>query len=183
MIPICVRIDADDKRSFDALKLDGWREIEVLETYRGKPDAKHHDLIRRALDRDLLACIAIAEKAFTHDRLHADPNIPLAVATEAKAEWVRKCFADRSCAVFVYADPAIRGFIALKWIDDGALIDLIATNKPRQHICSRLVKHAMADLKPSYLRAGTQQKNQEGRLFYSALGMTCIKRQRTLHKP
>jgi hypothetical protein len=45
------------------------------------------------------------------------------------------------------------------------------------------VHHAMAELKPPYIRAGTQLANQEGRLFYSALGMTCIKRQRTFHKP
>lgn len=181
-MPLVVRIDADDKRSADNLMLDGWREIEVLETYRGKPDAKTHSLVRRAISGELSDCIKIARTQFHHDRLHADPMVRKAVADEAKEDWVAKCFADPTTTVFVHGHP-VDGFLAVKWIGDGLMIDLIATSAQRKRVGTKLVCHAMAELKPPYLRAGTQLANQEGRLFYAALGMTCIKRQRTFHKP
>jgi len=184
MIPTPARIDAEDIRTLEALKADGWREIEILETYRGKPAGKICWYARRAVPKDVEACVRIATKAFKYDRLHMDPKVSDKDAMQVKENWVRGCFSDPGCMIFVYNQPPVIGFLTCKWLsDDGLVVDLIATTAPRRGVCTGLIKHAMHELRPAYLKAGTQRANEDGRNFYNSLGMIRIKCQRTLHKP
>lgn len=186
----CARLDYEDICSAEALKEDGWREVEVLETWRRKASPldvsqlSGEAIIRRARPEDQHTVIWIAQTSFTHDRLHADWNIPSVEADQAKGEWVRKAFAGDADRIFVAEiDNHVVGFIICKVLDGYALIDLIAVDhRWRAHgIGSQLLTYALHHYGLD-MEAGTQERNKEGKGLYERLGFECVKKRRTFHK-
>lgn len=187
-LPLCVRIDASDTRSADNLKADGWREIEILETYLWKKvrlfGGDSHD-VSSAKPDDVDVCAKIAVKAFKHDRLHKDSFIPKEVADEAKDNWVRVAFTDRKKKIFVARSVTgeVIGFIIVGKTKGEAYVDLLAADPDYSGVGvgGRLLRHAMIAM-DSDMRAGTQADNKEASVLYKRNGFEIVKRQRTFHK-
>ena len=185
MQPKCVRIASDDLRSADALEADGWRFVEVLETWRRKMPWKtlrpQRVRIARKADRD--ACMAIASKAFVFDRLHADPAIPREVADEAKKEWVKAAFEDHE-KIFVHDAGTVLGFLITRPRDHTLVIDLIAVEPQVQWggVGTELVKACLGVPDYRYIEAGTQATNEPARRLYHTLNFRVVKTQKSFHK-
>jgi ribosomal protein S18 acetylase RimI-like enzyme len=192
-LPLCARIEADDTRSAAALRADGWREVEVLETWcRPLGQGNHWQWfvvdVRRSTPQDLLACQAIAARSFTTSRLHSDPQVPLDVAEQFKLDWIKRAFDEAPEDVFVHVEPThnkVDGFLICKAEMNAIRIDLIATDDSRRQkgTATRLVGWAI-DAYPGRpcIVAGTQERNGPARLFYQKRGFRVIRRQRTWHK-
>lgn len=201
-LPLCVRIDVDDSRSAENLKADGWRDIEILETWAGTIWKRQitdisldsvYPLGRRAVPEDMPACIDIARRAFIYDRLHADPQVPRELADQAKEDWVRRIFATDYMDTWIAEwDGKTAAFASLRhWRGDdrrdfGAVVDLIAVDPDckGRAIGQRLLRTTLDTVSDGFmhLRAGTQQSNGPARKMYRNLGMNIIYRQRTFHK-
>lgn len=189
-LPKCVRIEYADKRSAEALLEDGWREVEVLETWRRKAKPVDADRlkgqaeIRRAEKRDMNALIWIAQTSFVHDRLHSDNEICSAEADKAKGEWVRRAFSGDADRIFVAEyDDRVVGFVICKVIKGYSVIDLIAVDRRyREHgIGSQLLVYAIHHYGLD-MEAGTQERNKAGKELYKSLGFVCKGKRRTFHK-
>jgi ribosomal protein S18 acetylase RimI-like enzyme len=192
-LPLCIRIEADDTRSAEALRQDGWREVEVLETWcrplgQGNHWAWFVHGVRVAEPQDLLACQAIAAHSFVTSRLHSDPKVPLDVAEQFKLDWIKRSFEQTPQDVFVHLNPTtnkVDGFLICKPEINAIRIDLIGTDDSRRQggVATRLVGWAI-DTYPgrACIVAGTQERNGPARLFYQKRGFRVIKRQRTFHK-
>ena len=182
-LPLCVRIDHDDARSAAALQATGWRWIEVLLTYEcpsrhwlspaaEKPVASEHEAI-----------VNMVERSFTHDRLHADPEVSKEDADRAKRHWARDALEQRECFV-KRIDGRPVAFCSL--IVNGAKhrVDLICVDEHYRGrgIAKRLLTDVMSRYSPCGLVAGTQAKNEAARLLYEGLGMGVVRRQSTWHK-
>lgn len=191
-LPSCVRIDAEDVRSRDALVQDGWREVEILETWvrhRNGLWPKFVDNVRFAEPSDLLACQAIANTAFQFSRLHCDSTVAWEDANAFKREWVRKAFEEHIHDIFVHlspdADRRVDGFLICKPDTGTVRIDLIATAKERRvkGVAWQLVGFAHDwYAERNVMIAGTSQKNRDARMMYQKMGFRVVKTQRTLHK-
>lgn len=186
-LPLVCRISATDQRSADALRQDGWREVEVLETWRVNSPFNNriHKLIRPAKPSDNLICQKIASQAFLFDRLHMDPVVPSEVANDAKRAWVNGAFTSNLPNIFVYDDSFVKGFISMKVESNMAIIDLVAVD-PVHHgkgIGKALVCHAQTVYPHvNQVQAGTQEANTGGRALYASLGFAVVDRQRSFHK-
>jgi ribosomal protein S18 acetylase RimI-like enzyme len=186
-LPLCVRIDADDKRSSYELEQDGWREVEVLETWRiATPYSGYVGQgIEPAKQSDNLTCQRIAQQAFQYDRLHADPVVSEDDADDAKRAWVNSAFRDNLQNILVHRQGDVDGFLIVKPETAILIIDLIAIDPAYQGrgIAKSLIRAAHA-MHPNHqaLQAGTQERNEAGRRLYSSLGFVVVKRQRTFHK-
>lgn len=186
-LPLCIRIKATDQRSADALRQDGWREVEVLETWRANSPFNNriHKLIRPAKPSDNLVCQKIASQAFMYDRLHMDPCVSDDEANDAKRAWVNGAFTTNLPNLFVYDDSIVKGFISMKIETNMAIVDLVAVD-PVYHgkgIGRALVCHAQTVYPHiNQIQAGTQEINVAGRALYASLGFAVVDRQRTFHK-
>jgi hypothetical protein len=134
MQPLIVRIDADDIRSAEMLKKDGWREGDELTTYWrkspwfGKPvHALPHDGVRLGFEEDYPAVFKIAKKAFGRDK---EQWIRDTMRLELDKPW------KKPCALFVHEDykGRINGFVITKIEADATVIDLIGVSVPRKRI-------------------------------------------------
>lgn len=188
-LPLCARIDAEDTRSAAALTNDGWRDIEVLETWV-RPCSNWERIVtnvRTATLQDLLVCTAIATHAFRYDRLHADPEVTKDDADHAKAEWVGAALRERPHDCFVANDKegAVVGFLLCRPETTSFRIDLIAVHEAHRGagVASRLLGWAM-DVYPGRqcVVAATQERNVESRVFYQRRGFRIMKRERSFHK-
>jgi ribosomal protein S18 acetylase RimI-like enzyme len=181
MLPLCARIDADDTRSADALKADGWREIEVLQTWRSGVRAwrvNKRPYARRATHDDFNWIATLAADSFEHDRLHADRSVSREDADRAKGRWAGEAMADPDREVWVPVDSP-DGFLILR----GNVIDLVCvrTAGRRKGVAKRLIRSAIAG-KRIALQAGTQSTNIAAQRLYESLGMEIVRRQVTVHK-
>ncbi len=188
-LPLCVRIDADDKRSAEALRAADWREVEVLETWC-RPIGDWKSIVtgvRVADPTDMLACQKIAAGAFRSSRLHTDPKVSVDTAEEYKRDWVCRAFEQTPQDVFVHVNgkDKVDGFLICKPETNAVRIDLIATaDDARQKGVARNLIGWSHDCYPGrgVIVAGTQERNTAARQFYQKLGFRVIKRQRTFHK-
>lgn len=183
-LPLCVRIDADDSRSAQQLLADGWREIDVLETYvRAVDDFSVREdapSVSRATSDDADDCVTIANAAF---------------APKDKTEWVREAFGRKDRLVFVCRrNGEIVGFVIIRQEPATIVIDLIASKYPRRGIGEELIAgaewktpywraSAVRTIPHSQTRAGTNSTNEAARQFYRKLGFITDNRKRTFHKP
>lgn len=188
-LPLVVRIEASDARSADALLQDGWRPVEVLETW-SRPIGEWKRIVsavRTATPLDLLPCQHIAAGAFRYDRMHRDPLVPADDADEFKRQWICRAFESSIENVFVHLDPRdhVNGFLICKVDSRVVMVDLIAVaaNSRRQGVAGRLVGWAH-DYYPgrTEMFAGTQEDNDDARMTYQKLGFHIILRRRTFHK-
>ena len=193
-LPLCVRIDAEDQRSRQALLDDGWREIEVLETWETAIDYTHYmnlgfPTTDRFGDIKMEDFEKLAVESFTYDRLHADPDVSKEDADQAKRDWVRRVFATSGGHQRIFGYPGddgdLAGFLIVKVDADAVVIDLLAVaeSKRGRGIGRSLVSMALKQFpNRRFLRAGTQRTNEPAARFYASLGMRVVKTQRTLHK-
>lgn len=194
-LPSCTRIPYSDTDGRDRLLAEGWREIEVLETWHGEtPLAKVAIPLALALrpatlaDGEKLADLAVA--AFKFDRLHIDPMVDKNEANDAKRKWVYDALHDEDRRVTVAQLGASQyvGFLISKKISMNGkkhiLIDLLAVSPKAQRmsIGRCLVLSIAQSSGTRLLRAGTQEVNEPAKAFYASLGMKRIKRQRTFHR-
>ena len=184
-LPFCVRIDADDTRSAEQLKLDGWREgDDTLETYMRPHDLNGH-LTRDpppgacAKPEEVDVCIAIANDAFS---------------PKDKTAWVREAFERNDRHVFVKREGGeVVGFIITR-VDPGIMVvDLIASKYPRRGIGGYLIDAALwqtpywrtksgTTMPHTQVRAGTSSANSVARQFYTGLGFAPLHTRRTFFK-
>lgn len=179
-LPLCVRIDAADERSAINLKNDGWREIEVLETYRGTVAGQINYGITLAVPTDISWMQDLACEKFKLDRLHTDPIVPELDARQEKRAWVERAQYDADSIIWKYAEE--QGFLIARWDGDDFVIDLLCVANPRRGIATALIRHGMFCCVATHVRAGTQSMNEPGKALYKSLGMEIMKRQRTFHK-
>ena len=188
-LPSCVRIDASDMHSAVCLMDDGWREVEVLETWEREatpleefpcvPDA----LVREAREDDRPRCQWIASTSFTRDRLHADTKVNNATADLAKVQWVDHAFdGDADSILVIELEGDLVGFLVCQKINV-AIIDLIAIDKRHRKLGLATQLIAAAILRYGVvMRAGTQCNNRAGQAVYEKLGFKPVRMQRTYHK-
>jgi ribosomal protein S18 acetylase RimI-like enzyme len=187
-LPLCVRIDADDHRSAEALKQDGWREIEILEVWgndMSRCSGIVSPMIRSAKPTDNLPCQLIAQKACVFDRLHRDPKVKLTDADAFKREQVNAAFRGPLDDVLVFESGPVSGFVILEMEYIAFSIGLICVD-PAHHgkgIGKALIQTAMS-LRPhhSKIRAGTQSHNIPARSLYRSCELAVLERLRTFHK-
>lgn len=179
-LPQCTRIDFDDEAGRQKLFADGWREIEVLETWRGMAPRGVGVPVYRAEKPDIPRLQEIAAAVFTEDRLHKDPMVSKDDADAAKAKWVADAVMDPHRAVLIHGQP-IAGFLSY-FPGETVTIDLIAVHPEsrERHIGTSLLIAACHSAK--WVCAGTQSTNESARRLYSSLGMSVVLRQRTFHK-
>jgi ribosomal protein S18 acetylase RimI-like enzyme len=169
-----------------ALVHAGFREIETLVTYqRGPlPPPLVPAAVRAARDDDRDACMAIAARAFRHDRYHVDPAIDDEAADRLKARWVANAFAGRAAARLV-ADVGHGpvGFALGLTRGDAGLLDLIAVAPEAQGrgLGAALLAGFVAHYAGRATRAGTQEANRASCRLYERAGYAVVARDVTLH--
>ena len=203
MLPLVVRISDDDERSAEQLKLDGWREIEVLETWQHEAPQYFADdhLLTTPNDLDWPFIIRLVGEVEWQDRLHRDRAVLKTYADQAKVDWITaisKCPTRKTYALIrrdenTGPDPMwCGGFIAVWPGSEFDTIDLWAV-RPDYQIADaqpywwlgtsrQLLECAIVRSASKRLRAGTQETNIAARTCYERIGMKIMKRQRTFHK-
>jgi ribosomal protein S18 acetylase RimI-like enzyme len=194
-LPEMIRIDEQDWEERRKLLADGWREIEVLETWCTQPI--RYTFVRPAAAADLPEIARIAFESFTHDRLHKDPNVSDADASFSKVRTVLEAFASDKKKVFVSGGEKpgkrVSAFLVLepnRYDDDNpigtgvARVDLIAVDRENigEGHASSLIQSVMRDFGINHLVAGTQMHNEPAKKLYESLGMSVVKRERTFHR-
>lgn len=193
-LPFCVRIGFDDAQSREALRKDGWCEIEVLETWECRtPFPSTSNVKVRLIEQsDVAACEKIAETAFEFDRLHLDPNVPDESANEYKRGAIRNAMAN-CCQVYVAEVPLgvlvspqmnhITGFNIVKRDSGLIIIDLIAVAQEWRGMgIGQALLRAVLTPETEIIRAGTQAVNEPARNLYRRCGFSLVRKQRTFHK-
>jgi ribosomal protein S18 acetylase RimI-like enzyme len=183
---VSCRVPAAWSAEQEALVAAGFRVIETLVTFERGPDPAPPvpATVRpaRATDRD--ACMALAARAFRHDRYHADPALDGAAADRLKAAWVANAFAGRADARFV-ADVGDGPVSFALGIDrpDAALLDLIAVAPEHQGqgLGAALLAGFIAHYAGRATRAGTQANNAASCRLYERAGYVEVGRAATLH--
>ena len=170
-LPLCVRVNARDTYSCEALRSDGWRAVETLLTFEGpRPPLYIGPGLRRGTQTaDLDMALGMVEST---GRLFSDPEIEWVDARTAKKAWVSEAwgrgnfwiFEDKGFAAF--RPPNIVDFVCVK-----------GGHKERG-IGSWLLSAAPY----AELVAGTAKTNHAAAMFYISLGWRLIKKERTWHK-
>lgn len=177
-LPLCVRIATDDERSREALLADGWREIEILETWEnGLTLREQHSCIHEACPEDFTPCLSIALEASKHDRLRHDPAVPSRVADHARGKHLESEFENSFVLVFKVVDH-VKGFITCR----NRRVGLFAVAPDQQGKGYGAALLAELIRRVGTVAAGTQEHNEPARRLYRHMGFTLVERQRTFHK-
>lgn len=181
MLPEMIRIDEQDYDKRRELMADGWREIEVLETYEGECIT---DRVRTVRPIEIDHVLNIVRESFTYDRLHVDETVDNAEADGSKLGWLKHRCLYKPHTVYVMGTPP-RGFLAVTMDRGDMVIDLIAVDSSHRGkgIAHALIRHAAHDTLAKSIRAGTQMTNGPAKRLYKSLGMSVVKQQRTFHRP
>ncbi len=168
------RVDRQDIDSLNALIILGFDIIETSLIFNQKDCVPYFKtecsfLIRVANGKDNTAVQEIAEHAFIHSRFHQDPNIPAALASSIKKNWVANYFLGKrgtSMIVCETKDAAIAGFMLL--INN--TIDLIAVAPAycRHGIALKMI--GLVNQKFGLLNAGTKSINKASIRLYQKAG-------------
>jgi ribosomal protein S18 acetylase RimI-like enzyme len=185
-LPEMIRIPEDDYEQRRKLLSEGWREIEVLETYEGDAGENFGQMnIRSAEYGEIIDVAKLAFNNFKEDRAHSDPSIPPFDASLLKAVYAGAACIDDECEVYVHAmtmDPP-NAFISVSGWGE-MVVDLIAVDPSarRGGIAASLINHAAWVRRAKRIRAGTQMHNEAAKKLYESLGMVVVKRERTFHR-
>lgn len=160
-LPLCVRIDAKDQRSAEALKKDGWREIEILLTWQGR------------VIQNIDSRVKLGEPLHfptTHSRLYKDEKIPRKLADKWRKLWIETAAIEGECLTI-----GEEAFV----IHRHGRIDFIGVHPTarRKGLAKALIHHI-----GGLITAGTQAKNFEACAFYEDRGLKIVKAERTFHK-
>jgi ribosomal protein S18 acetylase RimI-like enzyme len=133
---------------------------------------------------DAEALARIAETAFTRTRFHLDPDIPAAVATAIKRDWVAGALAGRrGDGVLVQRrDGAAVGFLVMLKRGHDAVIDLIGVAPEHQGAgVGRTLVRGLLGMVPGGVSVGTQAANVASIRFYERLGFGVTQTVYNLH--
>lgn len=171
-----------------ALEKHGFRRIESLVTFERQLDPADASgpFLPEAAPPDHQACIEIGGSAFAYDRFHVDTRLPREAADKLKAEWVANSLNGRADAVLVAQSQAgVAGFIALRRMEDTAVIDLIAVaaHARGQGVGKSLVRAALSRYasRCTRMRVGTQRTNDASIQLYRGCGFAEIAQAGTWH--
>ena len=176
-LPECTRVPFFDVDTSAHLLANGWREIEVLETWYGPAQWEKGEIIE-ATEEHRERLMTIARTVFFHDRLHQDPMVDQKYADEFKAKCISDALDDPERIVFMDRDQM--AFLSLRINGRIGTIDLVASmmrGKARE-----LIRVASWECGLLSLEAGTQETNAKAKALYSSLGMHVVGRQRTFHR-
>lgn len=180
-----------------ALEQGGFQAVETLVTFRcglsgdAQPNA-HPDAngpaggVTLAGPGDFEACLGIARRAFTNDRLHRDPRVPGPAADMIRQQWVRNDLEGRADASFIVSAMGdVAGFNLCLLDGDEAVIDLIAVDAGHQQkgLGRALVRAAQDHYRgrAATMRVGTQADNEPSLALYRGAGFVESRRQTTFH--
>jgi ribosomal protein S18 acetylase RimI-like enzyme len=133
---------------------------------------------------DAEALARIAESAFTRTRFHLDPDIPDAVATAIKRDWVANALAGRRGDGVLVArrDGVAVGFLVMVKRGHDAVIDLIGVAPEHQgEGVGRTLVRGLLGLVPGSVIVGTQAANVGSIRFYERLGFLVTQTVYNLH--
>ncbi len=170
------------------LEKHGFRRIESLVTFERALDPAEASgpSLPEAVPEDHQACIEIGGNAFAYDRFHADARLPGDGADRLKSEWVANSLKGRADAVLVArTETGVAGFIAMRRIDDAAVIDLVAVASHARGrglgktlVCAALTRYAG---RCARMRVGTQRANNASVLLYRGCGFAEVAQAGTWH--
>jgi GNAT superfamily N-acetyltransferase len=176
------RVPADDVARLLHLQVAGMRVVNVTLTLRRESDEVPVDggfEVREATAGDT-ELLDIAERAFTRDRFHADPEIPDEVADRIKRDWVdaylRGERGDRLLVAERDGRPA--GFLAEMVRDGVSVIELIGVAPEARGSGAGA---ALVAATPAPSEVGTQAANVGATRFYERLGYVAARTAFDLH--
>ena len=176
-----------------SLEQGGFQAVETLVTFRCglSGDARSGNTgpasgVTLAGPGDFEACLGIARRAFTNDRLHRDPRVPGPAADMIREQWVRNDLEGRADASFIVSAMGdVAGFNLCLLDGDEAVIDLIAVDTGHQQkgLGRALVRAAQDHYRgrAATMRVGTQADNEPSLALYLGAGFVESHRQTTFH--
>lgn len=174
-LPLCVRVDSEDRASVEALLSDKWTHVEQLLIYSGRvhrtPHAHVHHIHRSEIDEVL----RIAEHAFITSRVYRDNHI--SSPGLIKRNWIEREIDDTTCETYVYSDGGfVTGFVTMR---DARVLHIAVTKKAQRMGVGRALLLAAG---PGLLVAATQEDNQSAKMLYLKTGLNCERSLETFHK-
>ncbi len=129
----------------------------------------------------------IAQKNFSHDRFHQDPNIDNSLADEIKRQWAGNFFSGKRGDAMIVATANNRpvAFLLLLLAKKHSVIDLIAVSKEhrKKGLSKQMISYAMRELSDrNRWLVGTQSTNVPSVRLYESLGFQTIGSQYVLHR-
>jgi ribosomal protein S18 acetylase RimI-like enzyme len=184
-LPEMIRIDEQDWEKRRALLADGWREIEVLETY-GTRHGNSTLVIRPADGKELSAICDVAIASLSFDRLHQDETVSKEAADLAKVQFILDAFGDPEKIIYVHGHP-VNAFLIVtqhSWAKHHMTVNLVAVapEMRKRGLAAGMIEKARRTLGAFAIDAGTQMHNEPAKKLYESLGMSVVKRERTFHK-
>ena len=186
ILPLCVRVDGNDRASADALVADGWREIETLDVYRLKASQYRTDGVAVMEHKDRAKVEDIVKMTGGSGRLYADPNVSRDQADMCRLKWFRSYYERPDVKILVACAPAVVGFCAVSLKTDIARIEMVGVHPAHRGLGHgfRMVRTAADDKGGIILacKAGTQSTNRAARMMYHSAGFDLWGCLRTFHK-
>lgn len=190
------KIDCSNVSTLRVFESSGFKIIEeniTLEKHGGvstlKEPFRHRQQygIRWAQDEDRNSVEDIAQKNFSHDRFHQDPNIDNSLADEIKKQWAGNFFSGKRGDAMIVATTNNRpiAFLLLLLPQKHSVIDLIAVSKQhrKKGLSKEMISYALQNLsnRKRWL-VGTQSTNVPSIRLYKSLCFQTTGSQYVLHK-
>jgi len=142
--------------------------------------------IRWAQDEDRNFVEDIAQKNFSHDRFHQDPNIDNSLADEVKRQWAGNFFSGKRGNAMIVATANNRpvAFLLLLLPQKHSVIDLIAVSKNhrKKGLGLQMINYALQNFSGNNRWiVGTQSTNIASIRLYERLGFQTMGSQYVLH--
>ena len=183
-LPKCKRVDAADTAACDALLAHGWREIEVLVTWRARGAAQPtpQNMVRQVMN--------IARVTGGEGRLFRDKAVARKTAIAKRVEWMRglaeKAVKNEEVLRHVVwcaeGDGEIGAVLLFQFCKLVARVNFIAVHPKYQRRGGGRVLIEKLKAGCEWVYAGTQEHNEPAMAFYKALGFEIVKRERTFHR-
>lgn len=143
--------------------------------------------IRWAQDEDRNFVEDIAQKNFSHDRFHQDPNIDNYLADEVKRQWAGNFFSDKRGDAMIVATTNNRpvAFLLLLLEKQNTIIDLIAVSEDhrKKGLGLQMINYALQNFSGNNRWiVGTQSTNIASIKLYERLGFQTMGSQYVLHR-
>jgi dTDP-4-amino-4,6-dideoxy-D-galactose acyltransferase len=183
------KVDADRVGEVAALEAAGFRVVDVNVTLAREGETFPDDeRVADATPEDRDELIRIAAEDYGVSRFHLDPEVPDAVASAIKRDWITACLdGERGERVLaVSADGAAAGFLAVLAGDGTRVIDLVAVAAARRGagLGAALVKRFLTLCAEAGARAevGSQVSNVGALRLYEELGFRTVATRYVLHR-
>ena len=183
-LPKCVRTEFGDTLSRDCLLHEGWRRVQELIVWRGKPRPRKDSMYFTASVKDREACIDLSRKVNWYGRFFLDPQI-----SEADARAILETDLESIDREFLHTaieDNEVVGFVAFEYAPNiyHPRILLIAVDPlwQKNGIAGRMIRSIRNSCYGAPITAGASRQNRAAQKLYKSLGMEYIKSQAVWHK-